>query len=153
MSITSKLLLTIPFCSAQQAKYSRHKQLIMIYTLLADLYKTVKIHHDNTEVKQSNVVLMYSSSIQLLQLGQIQVGRPEFWIQNFEIRRWREMVTVATASCVRAYENLDLHSSPVLPATACYTWHQTSIRNLEDAQFFINLHIQVYPCHHVLECR
>ena len=86
----------------------------MIYRLLADLYKTVKVHHDNTEVKQSNVVLMYSSSIQLLQLGQIQVGRPEFWIQNFEIRRWRETVTVATASCVRAYENLDLHSSPVL---------------------------------------
>ena len=57
---------------------------------------------------------MYSSSIQLLQLGQIQVGRPEYWIQNFEIRRWRETVTVATASCVRAYENLDLHSSPVL---------------------------------------
>ena len=82
MSITSKLLLTIFFCSAQQAKYSRHEQLIMIYRLLADVYKTVKIHHDNTEVKQ--------------------------------IRRWRETVTVATASCVRAYENLDLHSSPVL---------------------------------------
>ena len=114
MSITSKLLLTIFFCSAQQAKYSRHKQLIMIYRLLADLYKTVKIHHDNTEVKQCNVVLMYSSFIQLLQLGQIRVGRPEFWIQNFELRRWRETVTVATASCVRAYENLDLHSSPVL---------------------------------------
>ena len=74
MSITSKLLLTVFFCSAQQAKYSWHKQLIMIYRLLADLYKTVKIDHDNTEVKQSNVVLMYSSSIQLLQLGQIQVG-------------------------------------------------------------------------------
>ena len=86
----------------------------MIYRLFADLYKTVKIHHDNTEVKQSNVVLMYSSSsIQSLQVGQIQVGRPEFWIQSFEIRRWRETVTVATASCVRAYENLDLHSSPV----------------------------------------
>ena len=113
MSITSKLLLTIFFCSVQQAKYSRHKQLIMIYRLLADLYKTVKIHHDNTEVKQSNVVLMYSCSIQLPQLGQIQDGRPEFWIQNFEIRRWREKVTVATASCVRAYENLDLHSSAV----------------------------------------
>ena len=53
MSITSKLLLTIFFCSAQQAKYSRHKQLIMIYRLLADLYKTVKIHHDNTEVSRS----------------------------------------------------------------------------------------------------
>ena len=52
--------------------------MIMIYRLLADLHKTVKIHLDNTEVKQSNVVLMYSSSIQLLQLGQIQVGRPEF---------------------------------------------------------------------------
>ena len=34
-------------------------------------------------------------------------------MQNFEIRRWRETVTVATASCVRAYENLDLHSSLV----------------------------------------
>ena len=43
----------------------------MIYRLLADLYKTVKIHHDNTEVKQSDVVLMYRSTIQLLQLGQI----------------------------------------------------------------------------------
>ena len=99
----------------------------MIYRLLADLYKTVKIHHDNTEVKQSNVVLMYSSSIELLQLGQIQVGRPEFWIQNFEIRRWRKTVTVATASCVRAYENLDLHSSPVLLCmatldTTCKFW-------------------------------
>ena len=72
------------------------------------------MHHDNTEVKQSKFVLLYSSSIQLLQLGQIQVGRPEFWIQNFEIRRWWETVTVATASCVRAYENLDVHSSPVL---------------------------------------
>ena len=78
MSITSNLLLTIFFRSAQQAKYSRHKQLIMINRLLADLDKTVKIHHDNTDVKQSNVVLKYSSSIQLLQVGQIQVGRPEF---------------------------------------------------------------------------
>ena len=92
----------------------------MIYRLLADLYETVKIHHDNTEVKQSNVVLMYSSSIQLLQLRQIQVGRPEFWIQNFKIRRWRETVTVATASCVRAYENLDLHSSPVFVTILLY---------------------------------
>ena len=33
-------------------------------------------------------------------------------MQNFEIRRWRETVTVATASCVLAYENLDLPSSP-----------------------------------------
>ena len=78
MWITFNLLLTIFFCSAQQAKYSRHKQLIMINRLLADLDKTVKTHHDNTEVKQSNVVLKYSSSIQLLQVGQIQVGRPEF---------------------------------------------------------------------------
>ena len=23
----------------------------------------------------------------------------------------------------------------------------------KDAKFFIKLHIQVYPCHHVLECR
>ena len=136
MSITSKLLLTIFFCSAQQAKYSRHKQLIMIYRLLADLYKTVKIHHDNTEVKQSNVVLMYSSSIQLLQLGQIQVSRPEFWIQNFKIRRWRETVIVATSSCVRAYENLDLHSSPVFslaepsiarPSKAEFEWRLNDI--------------------------
>ena len=78
MTITSNLLLTIFFCSAQQAKYSRHKQLIMINRLLEDLDKTLKIHHDNTEVKQSNVVLKYSSSIQLLQVGQIQVSRPEF---------------------------------------------------------------------------
>ena len=78
MSITSNLLLTIFFCSAQQAKCSRHKQLIMINRLLADLDKTVKIHHDNTEVKQSNVILKYSSFIQLLQVGQIQVSRPEF---------------------------------------------------------------------------
>ena len=56
-SITFNLLLTIFFCSAQQPKYSRHKQLIMINRLLADLDKTVKIHHDDTEVKQSNVVL------------------------------------------------------------------------------------------------
>ena len=82
MSITSNLLLTIFFCSAQQAKYSRHKQLIMINRLLADLDKTVKTHHDSTEVKQSNVVLKHSSSIdQLLQVGQIhgfRVSRPEF---------------------------------------------------------------------------
>ena len=45
---------------------------------MADLDKTVKIHHDNTEVQQSNVVLKYSSSIQLLQVGQIQVSRPDF---------------------------------------------------------------------------
>ena len=32
-------------------------ELIMINRLLADLGKTVKIHHDNTKVKQSNVVL------------------------------------------------------------------------------------------------
>ena len=103
----------------------------MIYWLLADLYKTVKIHHDNTEVKQSNVVLMYSSSsVQLLQLGQIQVGRPEFWIQNFEIRRWRETVTVATASCVRAYENLDLHSSPVLAGHTYFVLIQNILANL-----------------------
>ena len=63
------------------------------------------------------------SSIQLLQLGQIQVGRPEFWIQNFEIRRWRETVTVATASCVLSYENLDLHSSP----GPCIVWSINSI--------------------------
>ena len=37
-------------------------------------------------------------------------------MQNFKIRRWWETVTVATASCVRAYENLDLYSSPVLAA-------------------------------------
>ena len=85
MSITSKLLLTIFFCSAQQAKYSRHKQLIMIYRPLVDFYKTVKIHHDNTEVKQSNVVLMYSSSIQLLQLGPIQVGSYA-WILDTKFR-------------------------------------------------------------------
>ena len=111
MLITSNILLTIFFCSAQQAKYSRHKQLIMINRLLADLNKTVKILHDNTEVKQSNIVLQDSSSIQLLQVGTIQVSRPEFWIQNFEIRRWRETITVVTASGVCAYENLDLHSS------------------------------------------
>ena len=50
----------------------------MINRLLAGLDKTVKIHHDNTEVKQSNVALKYSSSIQLLQVGQIWVSRPEF---------------------------------------------------------------------------
>ena len=37
----------------------------MINGLLADLDKTVKIHYDNAEVKQSNVALKYSSSIQL----------------------------------------------------------------------------------------
>ena len=45
------------FCLAPYTKYSKHKQLIMINRLLADLDKTVKIHHDNTEVKQDNVVL------------------------------------------------------------------------------------------------
>ena len=43
------------------------------------------------------------SSIQFFQVAQIQVSGPEFWMQNFEIRRWRKTVTVATASCVRAY--------------------------------------------------
>ena len=99
----------------------------MICRLLADFYKTVKIHHDNTEVKQSNVVLMYNIAVPFscFNLARFRSGRPEFWklfwIQNFEIRRWRETVTVATASCVRAYEYLDLHSSPVFPdATLLY---------------------------------
>ena len=121
MSITSNLLLTIFFCSAQQAKYSRHKQLIMINRLLADLDKTVKIHHDNTEVKQSNVVLKYSSSrFSCFKLARFRsVGLNfEYKISKFgAVRRWRETVTVATASCVRVYENLDLHSSPVLYKT------------------------------------
>ena len=50
----------------------------MINGLLADLDKPVKIHYENTEVKQSNVALKYSSSIQLLQVGQSQVSGPEF---------------------------------------------------------------------------
>ena len=49
----------------------------------------------------------------------------EYKISKF--RRWRETVTVATASCVRAYENLDLHSSPVL-LKGVYTSAQFNLR-------------------------